>query len=241
MAFRFVLLALLASTHTLVAQSPALAISRLTADMYVFTTWQLTGGSRFPANGLYVLTDSGAVLLDTPWDPTQFQPLLDSIRVRHGQRVVLCLATHAHDDRTGGLAYYAQQGISTYTSRMTDSISQVQGDPRATRTFRQDTIFQVGQYSFDVYYGGPGHSPDNVVVWIPQTRLLYGGCLIKSTEATHLGNLADANVSAWPATLRHIRQRWGAPRYVIPGHQDWTDPHSPQHTLKLLRAAAKSR
>ncbi|TAE56989.1 MAG: BlaB/IND/MUS family subclass B1 metallo-beta-lactamase [Bacteroidetes bacterium] len=219
------------------AQTPhkALEITHLTGDMYVYTTYQTYQNTPFPANGLYVLTDSGAVMLDTPWDSTQFQPLLDSIRLRHGQQVRLCIATHSHEDRTGGLAYYAAQGIPTYTSRQTDSICQERGAKRAEFLFENDTLFRVGQYTFQAYYGGAGHTPDNIVVWIAQEKLLYGGCLIKSTEATGLGNLADADVAAWPQTLKRIRKRFGKARYVIPGHQGWENRKSPEHTMDLLK------
>jgi metallo-beta-lactamase class B len=94
-----------------------LQISHLTGDFYIFTTYNLYEGSRIPANGMYLVTDRGVVLFDTPWDTTQFQPLLDSIKTRHTKRVVLCLATHFHDDKTAGLDYYRQQGIKTYTKK----------------------------------------------------------------------------------------------------------------------------
>jgi len=91
-----------------------LKISHLTGDFYIFITYNYYKGNRVPANGMYLLTDKGAVMFDSPWDTTQFQPLLDSIRLRHNKNVVLCLATHFHEDRTGGLEYYRQQGIKTY-------------------------------------------------------------------------------------------------------------------------------
>ena len=35
----------------------------------------------------------------------------------------------------------------------------------------------------EVFYPGPGHAPDNVVVWVGRERLLFGGCLLKDEEA----------------------------------------------------------
>ena len=81
-------------------------ISHLTGDFYIYTTYSLVAGSLFPANGMYLVTDSGVAMFDTPWDSTQFQPLLDSIQARHHKRVILCIATHFHEDRTAGLEYY---------------------------------------------------------------------------------------------------------------------------------------
>lgn len=55
---------------------------------------------------MYLVAKDGVVLFDTPWDTTQFQPLLDSIKLKHDKNVIICIATHAHEDRTGGLEYY---------------------------------------------------------------------------------------------------------------------------------------
>lgn len=97
-----------------------LKITHLVGDFYVFTTFRDFKGTPFPSNGLYVVTNDGVVLIDTPWDTTQFQVLLDSIKIKHNKNVVMCIATHSHEDRTGGLEYYHQQGIKTYTTVQTD-------------------------------------------------------------------------------------------------------------------------
>lgn len=104
-------------------QKHKLKITQLTDDFYVYTTYNTYEGSQIPANGLYLLSDSGAILFDTPWDTTQFQPLLDSIKLKHNKIVTICIVTHWHSDRTEGLAYYKQQGIKTYTTLLTDELS----------------------------------------------------------------------------------------------------------------------
>src|SRR6187399_32339 len=107
---------------TTISGQPAvssLKISHLTGNFYVFTTYRTFKGNPFPSNGMYAITDSGIVMIDTPWDTTQFQPLLDSIQSRHKKKVILCIATHSHEDRTGGLEYYSQHGIKTFTTRQT--------------------------------------------------------------------------------------------------------------------------
>lgn len=211
----------------------SLRITRLTGDFYIFTTYHYYKGARVPANGMYVLTHKGVILLDSPWDTTQFQPLLDSIDLRHHAKVVLCMATHFHEDRTGGLEYYASKGINTYTTRQTDELSKAKGMKRARFLFMKDTVFSLGQYSFQAYYPGPGHAPDNIVVWFPKEKVLYGGCLIKSVGDKDLGNLADANIIQYAGTVRNVTKKCKEAAYIIPGHNDWTDTGSLQHTLEM--------
>jgi metallo-beta-lactamase class B len=140
------------------ADSP-LKITQLTGDFYIFTTYNLYKGIRVPANGMYLLTKQGVVLFDSPWDTTQFQPLLDSIQVRHHTDVLMCIATHFHEDRTGGLAYYRQKGIKTYTTKQTDELSKARGMKRAEYLLYKDSVFTVGAYSFKLITRGRGMHP----------------------------------------------------------------------------------
>jgi metallo-beta-lactamase class B len=223
------------------AQTPGsgLTISHLTGDFYVYTTYKSYQGKPFPANSMYMLTSKGVVLFDTPWDSTQFQPLLDSIKIKHHKEVVMCISTHFHEDRTAGLEYYKRKGIKTYTTASTDSLSRLNDKKRAEFLIPNDTLFAIGEHQFQTYYGGRGHSPDNIVIWFNKEKILYGGCLVKSTEADDLGNLSDANVKAWEVTIKNIQHKFGNPNYIIPGHMDWHSKESLTHTLNLIQQYQK--
>lgn len=218
-----------------------LEIKHLTGDFYIYTTYHMLESGIFPANGMYLVTKDGAVVFDTPWDTTQFQPLLDSIQARHGKSVVLCLATHSHADRTAGLDFYKKQGIRTYTSKYTDQLLKAENKKRAEFYFEKDTVFTVGEYAFSAIYPGEGHTKDNIVAWFEKEKILYGGCLIKSTESEDLGYIEEGNVDAWPATIEYLQQRCQNPRFIIPGHQSWTSTKSLKYTLKLLRKYKKEQ
>jgi metallo-beta-lactamase class B len=217
------------------AEESKLKIVQLTGDFYVYTTYHDYKGDKVSANGMYLVTNRGAVLFDSPWDTTQFQPLLDSIWTRHHQKVTLCIATHFHEDRTAGLAYYSQQGIKTFTTKQTDELSKSRGMKRAAFLINSDTIFSVAQYHFQTYYPGHGHAPDNIVIWFEKEKILYGGCLIKSVEDNTLGNLSDANVKQYATTIKNVIQKCKKPSYIITGHSDWTNTKSLKHTLHMAK------
>lgn len=216
-----------------------LRITHLTGDFYIYTTYNLYKEYRVPANGMYLVTPKGVVLFDTPWDTTQFQPLLDSIKTRHHQPVVLCIPTHFHDDRTGGLEYYRRQGIKTFTTVRTDELSKKNNKKRAEFLMTKDTVFNLGKYSFETYYPGEGHAPDNIVIWFKQQKILYGACLIKSWEDEDLGYLGDANKLAYANTIKKVQRKCPNPKYVIVGHGDWSKTRSLAHTLKMAEALRK--
>ncbi|MEN9569999.1 MAG: BlaB/IND/MUS family subclass metallo-beta-lactamase [Bacteroidota bacterium] len=220
---------------------PALEIHPLTGDFYIYTTYNTYQDSRVPANGMYLLTDDGVIMFDTPWDTTQFQPLLDSIQLKHHKKVVACFATHWHSDKTAGLEYYRQQHIKTYTTVLTDSLSKQNNKKRAEFLIAGDTVFTAGQYQFEIYYPGQGHTIDNIIVWFEKEKILFGGCLIKGASDKNLGYLADGNVNSYAATLQNVINKCSNPSYIIVAHSDWSNSNSLKHSLKMAKKLKKNR
>jgi len=212
-----------------------LQIEHVAGNVYVYTTYSLLGETWFPANAMYVVTSKGVVMIDTPWDTTQFQPLLDSIQARHRKKVVVCISTHFHDDRTIGVDFLKAKGVKTFCSKTTYDSCKTRGERRPEFYFTKDTTFNVGEYNIQTYYAGAGHTNDNIVIWVPKEKVLYGGCLIKSTDAVDLGNLKDANVKAWTRTMENLKRKFPDPQFVIPGHQGWKDKKSIDHTIELIK------
>jgi metallo-beta-lactamase class B len=221
------------------AENAKLKISHLTGDFYIYTTYSTYEGEQVPANGMYLVTNNGVVMFDTPWDTTQFQPLLDSIKLRHNKNAVICIATHWHSDRTAGLEYYRQQGIKTYTTVITDELSKKNDKKRAEFLMVNDTVFNAGQYSFETYYPGQGHTADNIVIWFSKEKILYGGCLIKGADAENLGYLGDANVKEYESTLKKVQVKCRKPKFIIISHSDWNNIQSLKHSIVLAKELKK--
>ncbi|MDX1938750.1 MAG: BlaB/IND/MUS family subclass B1 metallo-beta-lactamase [Flavihumibacter sp.] len=221
------------------AEKTKLTITPLSGDFYVYTTYNTYENSRVPANGMYVVTSNGVVMFDTPWDTTQFQPLLDSIQLKHHKPVILCFATHWHSDKTAGLEYYRQQGIKTYTTTLTDELSKKNNKKRAEFLMQQDTVFNIGQYSFETYYPGAGHTIDNIVIWFEKEKILYGGCLIKGVDDGTLGYLGDADTTAYAGTLQNVQKKCRQPKTIVIAHSDWSNNRSLQHSIKMAKALKK--
>lgn len=221
--------------NTIKCNQSGLVLSHLIDSFYIFTTFKDVNGYKFPSNGMYLVSEDGVVLFDTPWDTTQFQPLLDSISSRHKKNVVLAIATHYHDDRTAGLEFLHQKGVKTYSSKLTFELCREHKEKQAEFYFENDTTFTVGNYKFETFYPGEGHTKDNIVIWFDKYKILYGGCLVKSTENNNLGNVADANIKEWKPTIKKMMKKYPKPNFVIPGHFGWNSNKGLTHTLKLLR------
>ena len=74
-------------------------------------------------------------------------------------------------------------------------------------------------------------------------RVLFGGCAVKSADATDLGFVGDADLAHWPDAMRALQKRYASAAIVVPGHGDPGDGALLQHTLDLLapRDAASGR
>ncbi len=224
--------------HTSFSQSkiPSLSIKHLTGNFYTYVSYGTYKGKSTPANAMYLVTSNGVVLFDTPWDGNYYQPLLDSIGARHHKKVIMCISTHFHKDRTGGLQYYASKGIKTYTTRMTDSLSVVNHMHRAKYLIANDTTFNIDGNIFQTYYPGAGHTADNIVILFPKEKILYGGCFIKSAGDDDLGYIGDGNVKEWANSIYHLQKKIPNPDVIIVGHGDFTDKKSLSHTLDMVNA-----
>jgi metallo-beta-lactamase class B len=224
----------LPTLSTTMAQTDSLdaVITPLTFDVFVHTSFKRLSGSPFPSNGLIVRTSTGMVLIDNAWDERQARQVIDWARTTLDQPVVLCVVTHAHDDRYGGYAVLDSEKIPLWSTQHTaerSKISSLRG------ILPNDTLIRVGDTDIEIHFPGAGHAPDNIVVWLPSEKILFGGCLIKSSSATHLGNIADADLDSWPAAIQDLLQRYPDARWIVPGHHNWSGRDALARTLQLLR------
>ncbi|SMP63966.1 metallo-beta-lactamase class B [Anoxynatronum buryatiense] len=90
-----------------------------------------------------------------------------------------------------------------------------------------------GQEVVEIYYPGETHSPDNVAVYFPENKILFGGCMIKSESSKDLGNTADANLEEWPVSVNRVYEKYSDAAIVVPGHGQWGSTDLIQHTLQL--------
>jgi metallo-beta-lactamase class B len=212
-------------------------VTRIADGVWVVTSWALYDGVRTPANGLLVTTGAGTVLVDTPWNDANTSTLLALAKRVSPRPVKLALITHTHPDRIGGIRTLLRRHIRVWSTKKTADLAAAAGYPRpAPKLKAVSTSIRFGSTTLVSYFPGEGHSVDNIVVWLPATRVLFAGCLVKEKAATSIGNTADANLKQWPATLRRLEAKFPQARIVVPGHGRWGDRSLIEHTLALLGA-----
>jgi len=240
MRFLFLFLMLL-PVSGLFAQKNQLDMRSLAPGCWVHTTYGKFKGSYFPSNGLIVEQGDRVWIVDTGWGIQSTRKLLKWIKKNLHKPVALVIITHAHDDRAGGISVFQKQHIPVYMTAQTAELLQKQH--YSTTPYQvlagKNGIISSDDFNCQWLFPGAGHAPDNIVVYFPQKQVLFGGCFVKSTEAQNLGNVADANVVQWPASIHLVQSAYPDARLVVPGHQAWGGPELLEHTLKLLENTPK--
>lgn len=223
--------------------APTLGECRLSADVSVYPladgVWryvaqqELPQYGRVPANGLIVVNEGQAVVVNLPWTNEQAALLFDWIERNRQAKVRTVIPTHSHADCAGGLEEAHRRGCDSVSLRMTADLMRADGKPIPRHTFRERKTVRCGGIRVKLLCPGSGHTRDNIVAWIPSRGVLFAGCLVKSEDAMSLGNTADADLCAYPKTLDRLKRQYPEAAVVVPGHGNPGTIALIDHTLAL--------
>jgi len=216
--------------------TPDLQIQQLSEQVFVHISWvQSETYGRFSSNGMIYLIDDEVWLFDTPMNDSTTELLLQWITETKRWEIMGFVPNHWHDDCTAGMDILEKREIEMLVLHQTNELLIEHDLPIATTTFKQSVIIPFVTNSIVCDYPGAGHAADNIVVWLPDEKVLFGGCMVKSADSRSLGNLSHANLEQWPSTLQAVLDKYPTATNVIPGHGPVGDLGLLQHTLQLLK------
>ncbi|MBP9708241.1 MAG: subclass B1 metallo-beta-lactamase [Oligoflexales bacterium] len=234
---------------------------KLTATKLSEEVFVVTDNDFYSSNILVVkMRDETVLLVSSPFEKLATHTLLDWVNKKLSPKKMVNINTHFHLDGTGGNEVYREKGVETWSSDLTKKlrIADNKKDKVKSAEFYEsedlkkrilqshptfaEHIFDLNKgktFNFsgekvEVYFPGSAHSSDNVVVYFPKQKLLFGGCMIKPES---LGYLGAANVKAWPNSARKLK-RFDV-KTVIPGHGSWGGPELIDKTIDVAEKAAK--
>jgi len=231
-----------------------LKIEKIQKDVYVATALKF-----YNANTLIARMEDGTVVLaSSPYENLGTQILLKWINKHLYPKKIVAINTHFHADGTGGNQIYHEMGVQTWATEETakkqieesakilpmmirnqppdiqERIRKTKFEP-AKNLFKEEKgkVFLFSKQKVQVYHPGAAHSPDNVIVYIPSKKVLFGGCMVKPKS---LGWLRYANVEAWEQSARNLLQ-FDAEQ-VVPGHGKWGGKSLITKTIEVAKNAA---
>ena len=188
----------------------------------------------FNLNTGFVVTDAGVVVIDTGPSILVARGIEAAIGTVTEQPIVAAINTGSQDHRWLGNGYFADQGIPIIASYRTvhtqqeHAASQVQrlqeilgesfADTRPVHASDPVTEdhhrFTVGSAEFALIYGGDAHFPGDVMVWLPQHRVVFSGDIVYLDRLT--------GIHPWSSVLG-LQQAFQTlealdPEIVVPGH-----------------------
>lgn len=214
-----------------------LEIYRLTSDCFLYTAWTDMGRwGRVGSNGLVVIHKGKALLIDSPPSETQTVELAWWFDKNLDIKFDIFVPGHWHEDCVGGLAWLNRQGVKSVAHLQTNRILASKGLEQAKESFSDSLTLSLGKVKAELYFPGGGHATDNIVVWIPSQKILFGGCLIKDLASQSIGNTSDAApLTEWIRTIEKVEQKFPDAEIVIPGHGKTGGKELFQHTKDIIK------
>jgi peptidoglycan/xylan/chitin deacetylase (PgdA/CDA1 family) len=222
---------------------PEVSLTRLSDGLWLHTSMrELDPYGRFPSHGLLVERVDGGLLIDTAWGHEATIELLELIDREIGARPHAAIVTDFHDDRAGGVGVLQEAGIEVWTSPgIIDRLAAASAPAPAHAIEQRAWSTELGGVPLEVWFPGAGHSPENLVVWLPDQQVLFGGCLLRPYESRSLGNVGDANLDAWGPTLRAVRERYPGAKTVVPSHGAVGGLEIVDHSIALVEIGLTAR
>mgnify|MGYP002039546171 CR=1 FL=1 len=230
----------LAANHPTVSDVPAgdVRIRPVADGVWTVVATNMAGGQRYPSNGLLVRDGNALLLVDTAWGADNTAALLAAVADQLGLPITRSVSTHFHDDRVAGVDLLGISGVETFATAQTRGLALAADNEVPEHVL--DGLSEAGDAidfgPVELFYPGGGHAPDNIVVYVPSVRVLFGGCAVHEASRTSAGNVADADLLAWPDSLRRISARYPKAEVVIPGHGLPGGPELLDHSIEVVEA-----
>lgn len=85
-------------------------------------------------------------------------------------------------------------------------------------TFAKDRTLDIGGVSAVLTHFGPGHTDNDIIVFLPAQNVLHTGDLLFYNRHPYIDRGAGANTRAWQESLRKVIALCNDKTIVVPGH-----------------------
>lgn len=225
---------------TKIYNSETLQIEQISPNTFVHISYLNTDDfGKVACNGMIVMNAGEALVFDTPASDEASLELINWLENDQKAKVKGVVATHFHWDCLGGLNEFHAKGIPSYASSKTIDLAKAVGYPVPENGFKKKMTLKAGDLKVINQFFGEGHTKDNFVAYVPTDKVIFGGCMIKELGAGN-GNLEDANVAEWSATVRKVKAAFFEAQIVIPGHGIIGGTELLDYTVEMFDKQGKS-
>ncbi len=204
--------------------------------------WMVQGASalgtsanrNFISNAAFVVTGDGVVVVDALGSPALAAELIAAIGRITRQPIRELIVTHYHADHIYGLQAFKAAGARITAHRLGQAYLQSETAALRLQASRQDLApwidaqtrvvaadrwidgplrFTLGGVDFVVQPAGPAHTPEDLVLVLPQQGVLIAGDVVFRGRVPFVG---QADSGQWIAALSKLLDYHA--RVIVPGH-----------------------
>jgi len=222
-------------------ESKMIVLTRLTDMIYIAEDYFLS-----KENSVVYIGSSYVTVVGATWTPETARLLAAEVAKVTPKPIKEVIDTNHDLDRVGGNSYFKSTGARIISTTLIHDLLMREGK-RSVEIARQnsdypnvnivlpDTVFD-GDFSVQDgnirgFYLGPSHKADDIFIYFPNEKVLYGGCILKE----QLGNIEGADLVEYPKTLQKLKNLHLPIGTIISGH--FSPVHGPElidRFLKLL-------
>lgn len=216
---------------------------RVAPDVW-FVEGESALGSRanrnFISNAAFVVTREGVVVIDALGSPALANELIAEIRRVTPQPIRYLIVTHYHADHIYGLQAFAAVGTKIVAHPAAREYLTSETAQRRLEASRQDLFpwidestrlmpadlwvpasglnLSLGGKQFQIRPAGPAHTPEDLVIFEPESGVLFAGDLVFRGRIPFVG---QADSRQWIQSLSDVIAF--SPRLLVPGHGPVSD------------------
>jgi glyoxylase-like metal-dependent hydrolase (beta-lactamase superfamily II) len=188
----------------------------------------------FISNAAFIVTPAGVVVIDALGSPALAERLVAEIRKVTSRPITHVIVTHYHADHIYGLQTFkalgariiahceAREYLNSDTARLRLEASRQELAPwvdEKTRLVEADEWIDgsktlvIGGVELRLINVGPSHTPEDLVIYLPQEKVLFAGDLVFRNRIPYVG---QADSRHWIAALETLLTFEA--QIIVPGH-----------------------
>ncbi|NPA41499.1 MAG: MBL fold metallo-hydrolase [Aquificae bacterium] len=187
----------------------------------------------FISNAYFVMTDDGVLVVDALTTYKLGRELVEAVRSLTDKPIRFTVITHYHTDHFYGVGALKEAGSviiahewafdyvsqpsswNFYEARKKILKEHMDGTDMVPPdiTLTKDLDIHLGKHRFEVRHFCKAHTPGDIVVWIPDKKVLFSGDIVFDGRLPFLGS---GNSRGWLKCLDKIMEL--DPNILLPGH-----------------------